>query len=770
MKKRILSLALCLCLCLSLIPTLALTAHAVLETRIVIDGYEFDPINGGDRAMFGGMCTVEITSDLIRIGLNNCSIGSSADCPGHDVAATPKSMGFYVQSMGKDVLLELDGENEIMSNFAIQIFDTYGGHKENSLVTIASAPGGSGKLTVNGEAFFYSENTQIKDAQFRVTGQNTMERNAMYVWGNLTVGDYSSDKNAKGGDGYEPGLVIDTTRPVGLCAESMNVYGCTSSIRAANVGMYLDNTGTYAYYTMVFCGGGLDLFGGQAAALFRLWGGTRGCEFETGFGELYDVPQCVSSTYPVGDTGFKFLSWGYNNPLTVSGDYEALNNPEYPFTCNAAKELYFGYLGTNPLAYVTFHADPYGLIDDNDGYIYAYEKGSVLGAMPVPVNKSFHTPGAKFDNMHFVCWIQDNDPMMPVSAATTVEEDMNLYAYFVEGQGGMPFTDVAESDWFYEAAGYAYGQGLISGTGSGTTFSPAMSCTRAMIVSILYRLEGQPTVWKDDNHFGDVPNGEWYTNAVIWANLNGIVAGDGTGNFLPNNNVTREQLARIMMMYADYIARKNPSASVGLNDYPDHGAVAGWAEPAVKWAVAMGLISGKPQGGKNYLDPQGTASRAEFASILMRFIKAFDGDRAFYASDLDWFCVFIPEMWNGHIQAQHTVTSFGECISFYLKDQGEAVPGTGRLFSLYFCPVENGAAYMELPHWQYLGAMQETENPSKQHFHVVLDLPTDVQMGMTEDPMLDQILIKLYNSIYEQRANALAIYGLQGLEFNAGVG
>ena len=247
---------------------------------------------------------------------------------------------------------------------------------------------------------------------------------------------------------------------------------------------------------------------------------------------------------------------------------------------------------------------------------------------------------------------------------------------------------------------------------------------------------------------------------------------DVTGTVLETRPVavTREQLARIMMMYADYIARKNPSASVGLNDYPDHGSVAGWAEPSVKWAVAMGLISGKPQGGKNYLDPQGTASRAEFASILMRFIKAFDGDRAFYASNLDWFCVFIPEMWNGHIQAQHTMTSFGECISFYLKDQAEAVPGTGRLFSLYFCPVENGPAYMELPHWQYLGAMQETENPSKQHFHVFLDLPTDVQMGMTDDPMLDQILIKLYNSIYEQKDSALTIYGLQGLEFNAGVG
>ena len=180
--------------------------------------------------------------------------------------------------------------------------------------------------------------------------------------------------------------------------------------------------------------------------------------------------------------------------------------------------------------------------------------------------------------------------------------------------GKLPFTDVRESDWFYEDVAFAYENGLFAGT-SDTTFSPNASMTRAMLVTVLYRLEGQPAV-NGRSGFSDVQYNGYYEDAVTWAADNGIVNGTSTTMFSPNANVTREQMAAILYRYAQY-KKYNTAASSGLNGFTDHASVSGYAAASLEWAVAEKLVNGS--NGK--LMPTGNATRAQVAAILHRFVE-----------------------------------------------------------------------------------------------------------------------------------------------------
>lgn len=177
--------------------------------------------------------------------------------------------------------------------------------------------------------------------------------------------------------------------------------------------------------------------------------------------------------------------------------------------------------------------------------------------------------------------------------------------------GPLPFVDVPTGAWYEKAVEYVYQQELMSGT-SETTFSPNAATDRAMLVTILYRLEGSPAV-HDASPFTDVPAGTWYTDAVIWGAANGIVEGYGNGKFGPTDPVTREQVASILYRYVAYRGG-DVSASTSLDGYTDKAAVSAWAESALEWAVADGLISGTDA---KALMPGGRATRAETAQILM---------------------------------------------------------------------------------------------------------------------------------------------------------
>ena len=178
------------------------------------------------------------------------------------------------------------------------------------------------------------------------------------------------------------------------------------------------------------------------------------------------------------------------------------------------------------------------------------------------------------------------------------------------------YADVAANDWFADAVQYVSDKGMMNGTGK-NTFGPQLTTTRGMIVTVLYRLEKEPQA--SAASFTDVASGEYYANAVAWANANGIVSGYGNGKFGPNDTITREQLAAILYRYAQF---KKYDVSVGENtnilSYTDAQSVSSYAVPAMQWACGAGVVTGKT-GGK--LDPKGGATRAEVAAMLMRFCE-----------------------------------------------------------------------------------------------------------------------------------------------------
>lgn len=178
------------------------------------------------------------------------------------------------------------------------------------------------------------------------------------------------------------------------------------------------------------------------------------------------------------------------------------------------------------------------------------------------------------------------------------------------------FTDVKESDWFFKGVEYVVDKGIMSGV-SENEFAPSGKLTRAMLVQMLYNMESRPAC-DAENAFMDVPVGQWYTDAVIWANDAKIVSGMGEGLFAPNMEITREQMVAMLYNYAKYKGY-DVTASADLSAFADTASVSTWAQPAMQWAVAEGYISGM---GDSQLAPQGTATRAEIASVIMRFMEA----------------------------------------------------------------------------------------------------------------------------------------------------
>lgn len=190
------------------------------------------------------------------------------------------------------------------------------------------------------------------------------------------------------------------------------------------------------------------------------------------------------------------------------------------------------------------------------------------------------------------------------------------YVKATENPSKTKFNDVSANDWFASAVDYVTGKGMMNGTAD-NTFSPKANTTRGMVVTVLYRLENQPST--SAASFTDVASGAYYANAVAWANANGIVSGYGSGKFGPNDKVTREQLAAILYRYAQY---KKYDVSVGedtnILSYDDAQSISSYAIPAIQWACGAGVVTGK-SGSK--LDPKGNATRAEVAAMLMRFCE-----------------------------------------------------------------------------------------------------------------------------------------------------
>ena len=216
-------------------------------------------------------------------------------------------------------------------------------------------------------------------------------------------------------------------------------------------------------------------------------------------------------------------------------------------------------------------------------------------------------------------------------AATETEDGIKTYTCARCGEtktelipaGGCPsagFTDVpGEDNWAHAGIDYCVANGLMSGVG-GNLFAPKKTTTRAQIVQILYNLQGEPRVY-GSTPFTDLTN-DWYQDAVLWAYQTGVVAGTSGTTFDPDLPVTREQIAVILMEYTSRVlGLKNLCTPADLSRYPDAGSVSDWAKNAMADAVALGLISGASNGGQTCLEPQGSATREQVATILMEFCK-----------------------------------------------------------------------------------------------------------------------------------------------------
>ena len=266
---------------------------------------------------------------------------------------------------------------------------------------------------------------------------------------------------------------------------------------------------------------------------------------------------------------------------------------------------------------------------DNSGFPYHdYYKVTVEGSAVAGINGTWlHFPGEDVqlvlnpgtrEGWEFERWkviddvleIKENNIIFMPNCNVTISAQWREIPDIIEPV----FEDVSPDDWFYEYVMYCYENGIMNGT-TETTFEPNATLSRAMLATVLYRMAGQPPVTYDDV-FSDVPDGLWYSVPIIWASKAGIVNGYGDGLFGPNDAITREQFATMMYRYAKY-EEYDLSAAADLSGYTDAGEISDWAIEGMRWCVAKGLISGMTA---TTLAPRATATRAECATILTRFM------------------------------------------------------------------------------------------------------------------------------------------------------
>ncbi len=242
---------------------------------------------------------------------------------------------------------------------------------------------------------------------------------------------------------------------------------------------------------------------------------------------------------------------------------------------------------------------------------------------------SFYTPGKGFVHTGDgggVDGMATEQGLYALAAAKRAMNGMNTLYDMTPEEGDEPvpdipdisFSDVSKDDWFYDDVAFAVHKGLFGGVGDGR-FAPLSPMTREMLATVLYRLDGEPAV-SGGSSFGDAAAGQWYTDAVIWANRNKIIEGYPDTKFGVGDNVTREQMALMLMRYAVYKGY-DTSAAADLRGYGDAGQISSYAREAMEWAVAEGLLTGKDGG---VLDPGGSAARCEVAAVIHRFCDKLD--------------------------------------------------------------------------------------------------------------------------------------------------
>ena len=246
----------------------------------------------------------------------------------------------------------------------------------------------------------------------------------------------------------------------------------------------------------------------------------------------------------------------------------------------------------------------------------------------VTVSLSYELPDDQ-DPDGVVVWYLDEqgnitpcETMYDVRTETVIFTTRHFSLYVIgyeEPAVNNPFTDVSTDDWFYDEVMYAYENGIMNGMGN-NQFQPNATTNRAMVVTILYRLAGSPDLSNENlgYPFADVDASSWYGDAVYWARLNGITDGISNTNFDPDGSITREQMAALLYRYADFAGYDVSTGGMSLSEYADVSEISSYAVTAMQWTNENGLITGRSE---TTLAPKGTATRAEVATILMRFCE-----------------------------------------------------------------------------------------------------------------------------------------------------
>ncbi len=254
-------------------------------------------------------------------------------------------------------------------------------------------------------------------------------------------------------------------------------------------------------------------------------------------------------------------------------------------------------------------------LKSGSSFISDFNGGSVTVSLPYTLTAGQEPAGV------VVCFLDDSGNITPCMTLYDTDRKRAVFTaahlslYFVSYDPSKiwinPYSDVTENAWYYEAARYVSENGLMTGYGSGL-FAPNNNITRAQFAQIIYNKESKPAI-TGENAFADVVPGAWYAPAIIWASENGIVKGYGSGNFGPDNNITREQLSVMLWRYAG-----SPATADNKLNFNDSDKISAYAVKALQWAVEQSIVEGKDNGN---IDPKSNASRAETAVMLMRFFS-----------------------------------------------------------------------------------------------------------------------------------------------------
>ena len=267
------------------------------------------------------------------------------------------------------------------------------------------------------------------------------------------------------------------------------------------------------------------------------------------------------------------------------------------------------------------NGDPDELVSDENGII-TYEATIWDTDTTMTVSLQDGQGWVCKDQAEFSVIADPNDPERAILGTVNGEPakggEKIIFQLRAEGDVELPYTDVAEDDWHYEAVKYAFEKGIMTGIND-TTFAPDDNLARAQFAVILHRMNGTPAVEYTDR-FHDVAEDVWYTDAILWAADKGVVTGYSNGNFGPSDHINREQMALMMYRYAKDQGYSLDGAA-NFSQYQDASYVSDFAQEAMAWAVGNGIITGKYN--ETQLDPQGNATRAECATIMMRFLEKF---------------------------------------------------------------------------------------------------------------------------------------------------